>query len=222
MYLNTVIFDMDGLLIDSEPLWNEAANEVLQQYKIQLTDDQHLANTGLRTKDCVENWFNHLNFNSEKLISIENDIFDRVIKKINEKGSILPGVHHIINFFYEREFKIGVASSSPLRIIEPVLEICGIKPYIQAITSAEHLPYGKPHPMVYLNCAQALGSNPVQCICFEDSFYGLLSAKSARMKCVVVPNHQQQKNEKWIIADLKLSSLQNFGELHLNILQQRS
>lgn len=221
MYLDTVIFDMDGLLIDSEPLWNEAANEVLHQYDIRLTAEQHEANTGLRTKECVESWFNHLNFSDEKLKSLEKEIIDRVLKKIGDKGTMLPGVHHIIRFFYERDFKIGLASSSPLSVIEPVMDLCGIKPFISAATSAEFLPYGKPHPMVYLNCAEALSSNPLQCICFEDSFYGLIAAKAARMKCVVVPHHQQQKLERWSIADLKLSSLQNFGELHLNMLQQR-
>lgn len=212
---------MDGLLIDSEPLWNEAANEVLHQYNIKLTEEQHEANTGLRTKDCVENWFRHLQFNSEQLLKIENNIVDRVISKIRDRGTMLPGVHHVVSFFLERKFKIGVASSSPLRVIEPVIEMCGIKRYVNAITSAEHMPYGKPHPMVYLNCAETLGSNPLQCVCFEDSFYGLIAAKAARMKCVVVPHHQQQKQERWVIADLKLSSLQNFGELHLNMLQQK-
>lgn len=212
---------MDGLLIDSEPLWNEAANEVLHQYNIRLTDEQHEVNTGLRTKDCVANWFRHFQFNSEQLLKIENNIVDLVISKIRNRGTMLPGVHHVVSFFLERKFKIGVASSSPLRVIEPVIEMLGIKPYVNAITSAEHLPYGKPHPMVYLNCADTLESDPLQCVCFEDSFYGLIAAKAARMKCVVVPHHQQQKQERWVIADLKLSSLQNFGELHLNMLQQK-
>jgi hypothetical protein len=84
--------------------------------------------------------------------------------------------------------------------------------------NAEHLPFGKPHPQVYLNCAEALGSNVHECICFEDSFNGLIAAKSARMRCVVVPHHSQIKDERWGAADLKLSSLQNFGELHFGLL----
>ena len=131
----------------------------------------------------------------------------------------MPGVTHIIRFFYERNFKIGVASSSPLGMIELVTEMCGIKNFVQAMSSAEYLPYGKPHPQVYLDCAASLDADPLSCLCFEDSFPGLIAAKAARMKCVVVPHFSQQKDERWAAADLKLSSLQNFGALHLNLLQ---
>ena len=218
MQLNTVIFDMDGLLIDSEPLWNEAASEVLKLYGITLTEDEYNLTTGLRTKECVEWWLQHFNFNKEELAAIEKNIVDKVMQKIPEKADVMPGVAHIIRFFHERNFKIGVASSSPLQLIDLVLNMCGIKNYVQATASAELLPYGKPHPQVYLNCAEALESSPLTCLCFEDSFNGLIAAKAARMRCVVVPHHSQQKEERWNIADLRLSSLQNFGALHLNML----
>ncbi len=89
-----------------------------------------------------------------------------------------------------------------------------------ATASAGNLKYGKPHPEVYLNCASALNSVPTECLCFEDSFNGMIAAKAARMKCVVIPMYHQQKEERWRSADLKLSSLQNFGALHLNVLNQ--
>ena len=130
----------------------------------------------------------------------------------------MPGVQYIIRFFYERNFKIGVASSSPQKLIDLVLDMCGVKKVIKATASAEYLPYGKPHPQVYLNCAEMLGSVPLSCLCFEDSFPGLIAAKAARMKCVVVPHYHQHKDERWAAADLKISSLQNFGVLHLNLL----
>jgi mannitol-1-/sugar-/sorbitol-6-/2-deoxyglucose-6-phosphatase len=80
------------------------------------------------------------------------------------------------------------------------------------------LEYGKPHPQVYLNCAKELNSSPLECICFEDSVNGMIAVKAARMKCVVVPAQNQLKDERWSIADLKVSSLKNFGELHFNLL----
>ena len=103
-------------------------------------------------------------------------------------------------------------------MVGTVAELLGITHYLQAVSSAENLEFGKPHPQVYLDCAALLGSSPLQCICFEDSFNGMIAAKAARMKCVVVPVHAQQKDHKWAAADLKLSSLQNFSELHLNLL----
>jgi sugar-phosphatase len=103
-------------------------------------------------------------------------------------------------------------------IIEQVIDQLNIQNVIQAtgIASAEHLQYGKPHPEVYLNCASALNAHPTDRICFEDSFNGMIAAKAARMKCVVIPMYRQQKEQRWAAADLKISSLQNFGTLHLN------
>ena len=132
----------------------------------------------------------------------------------------MPGLNYIFDFFSTRNFKIGLASSSPLELIGLVMRIAGIEKHVQAVSSAETLTYGKPHPEVYLNCAEQLGSNPLNCICFEDSFNGMISAKAARMKCVLVPHHSQLKEERWSAADLKLSSLQNFGELHLGLLNR--
>lgn len=94
----------------------------------------------------------------------------------------------------------------------------GIGDYIKVKTSAEHLDHGKPHPQVYLNCAAELQSSPLECICFEDSVNGMIAVKAARMKCVVVPAPQYLKDERWSIADLKISSLKNFSELHIKML----
>lgn len=218
MQLNTVIFDMDGLLIDSEPLWNEAADEVFNLYGITLTEAQHNSSTGLRTKEFVQWWLRNFNIAEEEYAIAEKMIFEKVMMKITQKGKAMPGLAHIFNFFYDRNFKLGIASASPQELIDLVMDLCGIKKYIKATASAQQLTYGKPHPQVYLNCAQSLEADPLNCLCFEDSFPGLIAAKAARMKCVVVPHYSQQKDERWGAADLKLSSLQNFGALHLNML----
>lgn len=218
MELTTVIFDIDGLLIDSEPLWNEAAAEVFSQYGVNLTEEQYKTTTGLRTKEFVHWWFSHFNIGHKELAKAEQQIVYSVLDKIERKGTIMPGVPYIFDFFARRSFRIGLATSSPPALIDLVVKMTGIGKYLHATSSAEDLPYGKPHPQVYLNCAEQLQSAPVHCICFEDSFNGLIAAKSARMKCVIVPHISQAKEEKWGAADLKLSSLQNFGELHFNLL----
>ena len=110
-----------------------------------------------------------------------------------------------------------MATSSPPALIDLVVRLAGIKNYLQATSSAEDLPFGKPHPQVYLNCASMLNSAPVDCICFEDSYNGMIAAKAARMKCVIVPEPLLSKDRRWGAADLTLSSLQNFGELHLHL-----
>lgn len=219
MELNTVIFDMDGLLIDSEPLWEEATEEVFKQYNVTLSHQQYLSSTGLRTKEFVQWWFGHFQIADEHLAKAEADVIASVLEKVKLKGLKMPGVDHIFKLFFEYGFKMGVASSSPMNLIDLVVDKLEIKPYLSAIVSAESLEYGKPHPQVYLNCADALGADPANCVCFEDSFNGMIAAKAARMKCVIVPAPAQQKQERWAAADLKLSSLQNFGDLHLQMLQ---
>lgn len=218
MKLNTVIFDMDGLLIDSEPLWNQAASEVFRSYGVQLTEAQYATTTGLRTREFLIFWFGHFKITHEKIAEAEIKIVDRVIALVKQKGKPLPGVPHIFNFFTEKKFNIGLASSSSPGLIDVVTDLLGIDRYLQAISSADDLAYGKPHPEVFLNCAQKLSVSPEQCVCFEDSYNGMIAAKAARMKCVIVPASRERNDPVWEAADLKISTLQNFNELLLQSL----
>jgi sugar-phosphatase len=218
MELNTVIFDMDGLLIDSEPLWTEAATEVFGSYGKRLSPADFVATTGLRTSEFVSWWLRDYKFDNPELEKIGERIVQLVMKKIRLQGKAMPGLEHIFDFFYTRGYKLGLATSSPMSVADAVTNMLGIERYLQVKTSAEKLEYGKPHPQVYLDCAKALQSSPLECICFEDSVNGMIAVKAARMKCVVVPEYSQQKDEKWSIADLKISSLKNFSELHINLL----
>ena len=219
MQLATVIFDMDGLLIDSEPIWDEAATEIFMRYGIKLTAQQYATTTGLRTKEFISWWFSYFKIPLRDADLIEKEITEKVIELVLKKGKPMPGLSHIFNFFIERNFKIGLASSSPLNLINVAIDLLQIRNHLHAISSAASLQYGKPHPEVYLNCAKELNSAPAGCICFEDSFNGIIAAKAARMKCVVVPAASISKKLKWNAADLKISSLQNFNQLLLQSLQ---
>lgn len=218
MDLNTVIFDMDGLLIDSEPLWTEAATEVFEYYGKKLSPADFETTTGLRTSEFVSWWLRDYKFDNTELEKAAGRIVDLVTKKIRLQGKAMPGLEYIFDFFYSRGYKLGLATSSPMSVADAVTNMLGIERYLQVKTSAEKMDYGKPHPQVYLDCAKALKSSPLECLCFEDSVNGMIAVKAARMKCVVVPAYTQQKDEKWSIADLKISSLKNFSELHMNLL----
>lgn len=215
MKLTTVIFDMDGLLIDSEPLWKEAADNLFLHYGKQLTAAEYAITTGLRTKEFLDYWFTHFNLPVEEALEAEKKIVGDVINLIKQKGKPMPGVLPIINFFIEHNFKIGLATSSPINLINVVLDLLDIRHHLQAISSADELAYGKPHPEVYINCATKLAVLPDQCVCFEDSFNGLIAAKAAKMKCVIVPVLQESENLKWEAADLKIATLHNFNEVLL-------
>ena len=216
MHLDTVIFDMDGLLIDSEPLWKEAAEEVLERWQIRLSEDQYHQSTGLGTKPFLEKWMKPIQPTAQLLATTEDEIVASVVEKVRLKADPLPGVHEIFSLFRSRNFKIGLATSSPFALIRVVTEKLGITNALSAISSGTGLPYSKPHPQVYLNCAIELNSDPTACICFEDSFNGMIAAKAARMVCVVIPAQPFRTETRWDAADLKLNSLLEFTNAALD------
>lgn len=209
MKTTTAIFDMDGLLIDSEPLWYEAAQECLSKFGRTIGEEQYVETTGLRTKEFLQHWFGVFNIDHAHIPTAEKEITDLVIAKVMDSGTMMEGVGETMELVKQTALKVGLASSSPLALIKAVLEKTKMEQYFSAICSAEFLPYGKPNPQVFINCAIELGSPPPACICFEDSFNGMIAAKAARMKCIVVPHPDQYHQERWNIADLRLNSLRS-------------
>jgi beta-phosphoglucomutase-like phosphatase (HAD superfamily) len=215
MKLKAVIFDMDGLLIDSEPLWQEAGSETLAEFGKELTLEQYHSSTGLRTEEWIQHWFHYFDLPMQHATTAIDTIISKAISKIDEKGIAFPGVDHVLSLMKAHSLKVGLATSSPLSLVDVVLKKLDLQNSFDAVTSAEKLPFGKPHPEVYLNCATELGVAGMECIAFEDSFNGMIAAKAARMKCVIVPALQDHDHQKWNAADLKLRSLTEFDEKKL-------
>ena len=211
MAVSTVIFDMDGLLIDSEPLWYEAALESFDKFGISINQEEYNQTTGLRTREFLHHWFTHFKIDLSLVETTDHDITHRVIEKVIKKGEVMKGVHTSIEMIQNAGLKIGLASSSPMALIDAVVAKMGLNNTFSVLTSAENLPFGKPHPQVFLNCAVSLKSHPTECLCVEDSFNGMIAAKAARMKCLVVPHPEQFLQERWTIADKKLNSLEGWN-----------
>lgn len=207
MKTTTAIFDMDGLLINSEPLWYEAAQECLMKFGMTIGEEQYVETTGLRTKEFLQHWFGVFEIDQDHIPSAEKEITDLVIAKVMDGGAMMEGVAETMELVKQSSLKVGLASSSPLALIKAVLDRINMHHHFSAICSAEFLPFGKPNPQVFINCAIELDSHPAACICFEDSFNGMIAAKAARMKCIVVPHPDQYHQERWNIADLRLNSL---------------
>ncbi len=218
--ISTVIFDMDGLLIDSEPLWQKAGIDTLEQFGISITIQQYNKTTGLRTREWLEYWFTSYNVALSNIPSGMLTIENKAIESIQNYGIAFPGAVPILNFCKENNYRIGLATSSPLRLVEVVVAKMGIADYFDAYSSAEYLPYGKPHPQVYINCALELKSSPLECLCFEDSFNGMIAAKAARMRCIVVPEIIQYDQPRWMAADAKLARLEEFDDALIRKLQR--
>ena len=210
MKFDAVIFDMDGLLIDSEPCWQSAGKETLLQWGQILSMEQYHQTTGLRTEEWIEHWFLHFGIDPNHKQEAVKTIIQKAVEKINREAVLMPGAEEILERMQSR-YKVGLATSSPMVLVDVVLRKFNLKKPVDVICSAELLPYGKPHPQVYLNCAEQLGVSPLRCLAFEDSYNGMIAAKAARMKCVVVPAKDDYDAPKWLAADLKLRSLEEYS-----------
>lgn len=205
---------MDGLLIDSEPFWREAEKEVFAKVGITLTDEMCFQTVGLRIDEVVQYWHERLPWDGMSFEAIETAIVDEMLIRINADGKPLPGVLELISTLGNYDVKMAVASSSYLRLIDATLNKFGIYDTFDVVQSAESEQYGKPHPGVFLTTAAKLEVEPTKCLVFEDSIGGMVAAKAARMKCVVVPEAPHYDNPKFALADLKLPSLAQFSADH--------
>ncbi len=210
--IKAAIFDMDGLLIDSEPLWHEAEVKVFHEVGMLITSEMCTHTQGMRIDQVVHYWkerFPECTTSADKIVK---DIMHCVISLVQEKGKPKDGMYDILNFMRSKEMKLAIASSSYMTLINAVVEKLSIATYFDVIHSAESEEYGKPHPGVYINAARKLNVDPEHCMAFEDSLNGVLAAKSARMTCVCVPDIAIKGSAKLAIADIILESLENFGE----------
>ncbi|MFB2760839.1 hexitol phosphatase HxpB [Shewanella xiamenensis] len=205
--IQAVIFDMDGVLIDSEPLWQRVEYEVLSALGVPVTIETIQQTTGLRIDQCVDYWYHKAPWADYDNAKVSNAIVDRVAEEILKTGEAMQGVQQAIDYCQAKGLKIGLATSSFYTIIEAVLSKLGLSDKFMAVQSAEGLTYGKPHPEVYLNCAAALGVDPQYCLAIEDSFNGLIAARAANMQTVAIPAPEQRGEAKWIIAHHQLESL---------------
>jgi len=207
--IKAVIFDMDGVLLDSEPVWREAEIEAFAQVGLHLEAETLKTTLGLRIDEAVAFWYRKHPWTGTSVEAVTENI-GKIFKQKLAHVPPMPGIPQLIGFFRDKGLPIGLASSSPPDIIEAVVEQLDLTPYFTAMQSGEDEAYGKPHPAVFLTTAQKLGVPPTQCLVFEDSFNGLLAAKAARTKTVVVPDPAARSDPRWAIADFQLDDFHAF------------
>ncbi|MGG6107471.1 hexitol phosphatase HxpB [Pantoea allii] len=210
------LFDMDGLLIDSEPLWDRAEMDIFSTLNLDLTRRHELPDTlGLRIDQTVRMWYETLPWSGPSQQEVTQRIIARAMELIATQRPLLPGVESALTLCKQHGLKIGLVSASPLFMLEGVLEMFNLRHYFDVLSSAENLPYSKPHPQVYLQAADALRIDPLHCVALEDSVNGMVASKAARMRAVVVPAAAHQDDARWSLADVKLSSLTQLTRAHL-------
>jgi len=217
--IKAVIFDMDGVLIDSEPLWRKAMIEGFASIGVLITEEDCKKTTGNRLKEVVEYWFEKLDILDFLPTEIEHRIINMLVKLINKEGKAISGVIEVINFCNNKNIKIGLATSSSNQLMEAVLEKLKLKNTFKSSISAENMEYGKPHPEVFLICASQLQISPLECIVIEDSINGVIAAKAAFMRVIALPEQENINNHKFSIADYKLNNMQEVLKLFKTIIK---
>ncbi|MFH1788602.1 MAG: HAD family phosphatase [Candidatus Altiarchaeota archaeon] len=205
MEVNACLFDLDGVLVDSEPISTEASDIVLAEVGIRLSEDERKEVFGKRT---IDNYRRHiarrgLDLDAGELVEKKNVVFARLIRGRLEA---LPGVLDLLAGLDDAGVSKAVVSSSPLDRVNASLEEVGLILEFDLVLSGDCCVKGKPDPEPFLLAAERLGVEASGCVVIEDAEAGVLAAKSAGMKCVAVksPNTFGQDLSK---ADLIVESL---------------
>jgi sugar-phosphatase len=208
--INTVLFDMDGLLLDTEPLWGVSMLKVAERHKIPITRERFKETTGLRIYEVTDHWATYYPWQGKSSNEVAEEILDDIIAASKEHGRVLDGVEETLLLLKKHKYKIGLASSSPKHMIDALVGHFNLTKYFDCITSADIVELGKPHPAVFLHCAASLGAKHNECLVLEDSVNGMIAAKAARMKVIVVPDELHFDDPRFTLADRKLKSLTDF------------
>lgn len=209
--MRAAIFDMDGLLIDSEPLWREAEINVFRSVGVPLDRELCRETLGVRLDEVVRHWHGKYPWRGEALEVVESRILDEVSRLIADRGKLMPGAREAVDALSAANYALAVASSSPMRLIRTALEAFGLIDDFSVLHSAEAEEKGKPHPAVYLSTMSRLGVDPGQCIAFEDSAMGVRAAKRAGARVIAVPDPEDIANPAFADADVVLASLRDFS-----------
>ncbi len=207
--IRAVIFDMDGLLIDTEPYWQATERKVFGELGIEITEEMQVDTFGLRTDEQIRHWYNVRPWNTLSVKQVEDRYNEAMLDYFRDEAELMEGAQYALDFFSEKGLPLALASSSNMELINAFLDRFGFHHYFTEVYSAEFEESGKPHPAVYLETARRMNTDPVRCLALEDSFHGLIAAKAARMKTIVVPEHP---DERFGASDIVLQSLKELDE----------
>ncbi|AZA76186.1 hexitol phosphatase HxpB [Chryseobacterium sp. G0186] len=202
MVVKAVIFDMDGVLVDSEGFWAKAELDVFSSYGVQITDDLAIQTKYMTTREVTEFWYGRFPWENLDVPAVEQQVVSKVIEFIQSEDCTMSGIQQFITDLKNKNYKIGLATNAPLRVADAVLEKLQVRDLFDSIHSSELEEQGKPHPAVYLTSAKKLGISPEHCIAIEDSHSGLRAAKGAGMRTIVFTNDDESID--FDLADFKI------------------
>ena len=215
MTLRATLFDMDGLLIDSEVLWHKAELEIFGVLGVPLAGDDGRSTKGMFVDEVVEHWYTKYPWATPSRAEVVSSLLERVGELVETEGVLLPGALRALDLTSARG-PIALASSTPLDLIYRCLDHFGLRDRFASIHSAEVEEFGKPHPAVFLRAAASLRGDPRECLVFEDSAAGVLAGKAGRMTVIAVPVESDRNRPEFSLAALVIASLEDLDETWLD------
>ena len=210
--IKALIFDLDGLLVDSEPYWDEARRILASDAGVRWdwSEDDQKAVMGTSTREGVEFLIKRFNL-ALSPESVAEKLIDNMVRLYGQQIPFLPGAQEVVALAADN-FITGLASGSPRKLMDSVICDASLRGKFQAIFSGDQFERGKPAPDIYLATAAELEVQPGECICFEDSVNGILAGKRAGMKVVAVPDSRFNPAVEAVAqADVILASLNDFS-----------
>ncbi len=219
--IRAVIFDMDGVMIDSEPLWEKTETILLRRRGIEYNPAYRDKIVGLNQNDSGELLKETFGL-PETVGEIINERIEILLGLYEKELVIVPGLLPLLKKLKEKGYLLAVASSSPYRVIKFVLDKFALNDFFRVVVSGDFVELGKPNPDIYLHTAKELGVTSAECIVIEDSINGVKSAKAAGMFCIAVPDKRLNQKE-FRIADLVMERLEeiNLAEIE-SLIKQRA
>lgn len=216
--VSAVVFDMDGTLINSEPVWQKVIVSKVEQWTGRsISEDAYLATVGLDTPSLCQRFKAEYDITQLSADAMVHEIHAEVITTIQKEGQWMPGAERAVQMAKDLKLPVALATASDREILAAMTERFGFAETFAVRCCADDVTRSKPNPELYLLACSQLGVDPRQTLAFEDSITGLLSAKSAGLTCIAIPDLLPLDDKRYGIADRVLSSLTELKENHFAI-----
>lgn len=219
MNIKAVLFDMDGLMVDTESLATEAFIHSAKKQGYDMTKEETLLVLGFTTKSIYEFWENYFknsDVSGKQLVDDHYKYIENILFTIGPRK--MPYIEELLKYLKESNYKVAVASSSNMDHIINNMEKTGLKKYIDEFASGAEVENGKPAPDVFLLAAERLGVKPEECLVLEDSKAGVIAGSSAGAKVIMVPDMLKPDEE---CKERTYRIVGNLGEV-ISILEEKN
>ncbi len=209
-----VIFDMDGVISDTQKLHAAVESELLGRYGVHVSPEEVTYRyAGVKTSE----FFSDLLKDTDADISaLMKEKWERAVELAEERVDPIPGAIELIHALHEKNIPIGVSSASARPYVEMVLTKLGVRQFILQSTTGDEVEHGKPDPMIFVNTAKKLGIDPQACLVIEDGKSGMIAAKRGGMACIGLVYDVEEYPADTLVSDLRDVTLSMIEELVSN------